>query len=60
MQAHADLNAIVDELEQLAKYNAKLHADCDYLIKNFEARQEGRTAEIEALQSAKQVFSQGR
>lgn len=60
VQAQADLNAIVDELEQLAKYNAKLHADCDYLIKNFEARQEGRTAEIEALQSAKQIFSQGR
>jgi len=60
VQAQADLNAVVDELEQLAQYNAKLHADCDYLIKNFEARQEGRTAEIEALQSAKQIFAQGR
>merc|ERR1719387_271612 len=59
-QAHADLVAVVDELEQLDKYKVKLHADCDFLMEHFEARQSARTEEIEGLQSAKQIFAQGR
>lgn len=45
------------ELEELGKYESELHGDCDYLIKNFGARQEGRGQEIEALQQAKQILS---
>merc|ERR1712232_1531630 len=49
---HADT---VKELEGLAKYNAELHTECDYLLNNFDVRQQGRMAEIEALQQAKQI-----
>jgi hypothetical protein len=45
------------DLEDLASYKAGLHKDCDYLQKNFGIRQEGRAAEIEALQQAKQILS---
>jgi len=45
------------ELEGLAKYNSKLHAECDYVLKNFGTRQEARAQEVEALQQAKQILS---
>merc|ERR1719220_2969294 len=45
------------ELDGLTKYNAELHADCDYVLKNFDVRQKGRSEEIEALQQAKQILS---
>jgi len=45
------------DLEDLATYNAGLHKDCDYILKNFGIRQESRAAEIEALQQAKQILS---
>jgi len=51
---HADT---VRELDGLAKYNGELHSSCDYFLKNFEVRQSGRQAEIEALQQAKQILS---
>merc|ERR1719215_589423 len=39
-QATADLHATVKELEGLAKYDAELHGECDYTLKNFEVRQQ--------------------
>merc|ERR1719160_2171263 len=51
------LGFTMTDLEDLAKYKAGLHDDCDYLLKNFMIRQEGRAAEIEALQQAKQILS---
>merc|ERR1719198_2268162 len=53
----SDLIDTVDELERLSKYTADLHAECDYLLKNFGIRQEARAQEIEALQQAKQILS---
>mmetsp|Transcript_70521 Transcript_70521/g.131908 ORF Transcript_70521/g.131908 Transcript_70521/m.131908 type:complete len:702 (+) Transcript_70521:85-2190(+) len=50
----ADANV---ELEELGKYNADLHTECDYLLKNFDVRQVGRAQEIEALQQAKSILS---
>lgn len=52
-----DLVDRVEELEDLSKYNIQLHAECDYLMKNFPVRQEARSQEIEALQQAKQILS---
>jgi len=46
-----------DELMATKKYIAELHADCDWLISNFETRKEARTNEIEALKKAKAVLS---
>jgi chromosome segregation ATPase len=57
MQAESDLIATVEELEGLAKYLADLHMECDFLIHNFDTRQESRGAEIEALQQAKQILN---
>merc|ERR1719499_2855622 len=45
------------ELEGLAKYNSELHAECDYLMNNFDLRQKSRDEEIEELQQAKQILS---
>lgn len=52
-----DLTGVVKEIEELATYNAELHAECDYLVKNFSTRQQARQEEIEALQQAKQILS---
>merc|ERR1719311_246574 len=51
------LGFTMTDLEDLAKYKAGLHEDCDYLLKNFGIRQDARGAEIEALQQAKQILS---
>eukprot|EP00927_Polykrikos_kofoidii_P026732 TRINITY_DN2375_c0_g1_i2.p1 TRINITY_DN2375_c0_g1~~TRINITY_DN2375_c0_g1_i2.p1 ORF type:complete len:758 (+),score=211.95 TRINITY_DN2375_c0_g1_i2:81-2354(+) len=55
--AGQDLIAIVQDLEGLSKTAISLHAECDYLQKNFQLRQDGRGQEIEALQQAKQILS---
>jgi len=57
IQAEEDLSATVLELEGLAKYLADLHSECDFLLHNFDARQESRGAEVEALQQAKQILN---
>merc|ERR1740117_1754704 len=52
-----DLGDSVTELENLGKYNGDLHAECDYVMKNFGIRQEARAAEVAAMQQAKQILS---
>jgi len=56
-QTDSDIADTAAELDGLAKYNSELHADCDYVMKNFGARQEARSQEVEALQQAKQILS---
>lgn len=56
-ETEADIADAVTELAGLNKYNAELHADCDYVLKNFDVRQKARGEEIEALQQAKQILS---
>merc|ERR1719456_2087796 len=55
--ANADLEATNNELGDLAAYKDDLHAQCDFLIKNFTIRQNARLAEIEAIQEAKAILS---
>merc|ERR1719355_457040 len=45
------------ELMATKQYIADLHADCDWLISNFDTRKEARTNEIDALKKAKAVLS---
>jgi hypothetical protein len=52
-----DLADTVAEIEDLGKYNADMHGECDYLLKNFNIRQEGRAQEVEALKQAKSILS---
>jgi hypothetical protein len=54
--AESDLMDNVDELEGLHKYETDVHEECDYLLKNFMARQQARGEEIEGLQQAKQIL----
>jgi chromosome segregation ATPase len=51
-----DLGDAVQQLEDLGKTNGDLHAECDYVMKNFMIRQKARSEEIEALQQAKQIL----
>jgi len=45
------------ELEQLSDYNQRLHGSCDFIIKNFDLRQEAREEEIGALKQALAILS---
>merc|ERR1719240_1376036 len=45
------------EAMQTAKYIGELHADCDWLLKYFDARKEARAAEIASLEKAKDVLA---
>jgi len=56
-QTGQDIVDSVNELEGLAKYTGDLHSECDYVLKNFDVRQQARAEEMEALQQAKQVLS---
>jgi len=56
-ETEADIADAAAELAGLDKYNIELHADCDYVLKNFDVRQKARGEEIEALQQAKQILS---
>eukprot|EP00747_Dinoflagellata_sp_TGD_P142070 gnl/TRDRNA2_/TRDRNA2_176204_c8_seq13.p1 gnl/TRDRNA2_/TRDRNA2_176204_c8~~gnl/TRDRNA2_/TRDRNA2_176204_c8_seq13.p1 ORF type:complete len:737 (+),score=283.95 gnl/TRDRNA2_/TRDRNA2_176204_c8_seq13:73-2283(+) len=56
-ETEGDLMDTVTELEGLAKENSELHSECDYVLKNFEARQSARAQEIEAMQEAKAILS---
>jgi peptidoglycan hydrolase CwlO-like protein len=44
-------------LEQLANSGSDLHKSCDFVLKNFDIRQEARDQEIEALKQAKAILS---
>merc|ERR1719401_3354303 len=57
VEAKEDREAVLLELEQLSNYNAQLHADCDFVLKNFEIRQTARDEEVEALRQAKAILS---
>jgi len=57
LNAETDLMDTVDELEGLHSVSSNLHAECDYLLKNFDLRQTARAQEIEALKQAKQILS---
>jgi len=49
--------AVGDDLQLLASTLGDLHAQCDFILKNFDARQSARAAEIEALGQVKAVLS---
>lgn len=57
MEMEGDLSDTVGELEGLDKYKGELYSECNYLMKNFDLRQEARGQEVEALNQAKQILS---
>jgi outer membrane murein-binding lipoprotein Lpp len=56
-QAETEHENTVTELEQLANENADMHRSCDFVLKNFDVRQEARDQEVEALRQAKAILS---
>jgi len=55
--AKTDLSETMTELEGLATTGADLHKACDYTLKNFDARQAARAAEVDALNEAYAILS---
>merc|ERR1719456_298059 len=49
--------AKVKELMATEQYIASLHAECDWLIQNYDVRKTARAGEVEALKNAKAVLS---
>merc|ERR1719254_106710 len=56
-QAKSDLDTTMDELASLAMTESDLHAECDWLLRNFDARQKARLDEMEAIGQAKAILS---
>jgi hypothetical protein len=44
------------DLESLAATKGELHAQCDFLLKNFDTRQKARAAELDALAEVKAIL----
>jgi hypothetical protein len=55
--AENDLAHTIDTILDLGKASAALHQDCDWLLKNYDARATARAQEIDALNSAKAILS---
>jgi len=55
--AETDFKQTIQELEDLHATSGQLHKTCDYVMDNFDARQEARAAEIDALNEAKGILS---
>merc|ERR1719456_1239082 len=55
--AETDFKETMTELEGLDQTNNDLHKSCDYILKNFDARQAARAAEMDALVEAKNILS---
>merc|ERR1719156_408168 len=55
--AKTGLVQTVGELGDLDQTNADLHKSCDFILKNFDARQAARSAEMDALREAKNILS---
>merc|ERR1719324_541303 len=55
--AKTDSASTTEALGKLAELIAGLHADCDFLVANYDSRKEARTNEIEGLKNAKAVLS---
>lgn len=56
-QHEVSLQSTVNILQTLANENADLHKACDFVVKNFDVRQEARAQEMDAIKQAKAVLS---
>merc|ERR1719512_647994 len=54
-----ELGSTKKEFLATEKYEAQLHADCDWLLQNFDLRKTARAEEKEALKGAKAVLLNG-
>merc|ERR1719379_2975984 len=47
----------LEELQNLALYMVQLHTECDFLLRNFEVRHEGRAGEEVGLEDTKTIVT---
>merc|ERR1719171_1385786 len=47
----------LEELQNLALYMAQLHTECDFLLRNFDVRHEGRVSEEAGLEDAATIVT---
>merc|ERR1719152_1132105 len=52
VQKEADKDAANDQAKGLSDAAAQIHSSCDFVLQNFDIRQEGRAQEMEALKGA--------
>merc|ERR1719498_2205482 len=55
--AKSEQAAKTKELMATEQYLGSLHAECDWLVQNFDLRKSARTGEIDSLKKAKAVLS---
>merc|ERR1719161_3134319 len=56
-QHKEDKFSTFNQLMETGEYIANLHAECDWLLENFEARKAARKGEVEAMAKAKDVLN---
>merc|ERR1719399_1839398 len=57
LKTEEEKTATMKEAMATHEYLAEVHADCDWLLTNFETRKEARAGEIDSLTKAKAVLS---
>ncbi|CAE7570474.1 unnamed protein product [Symbiodinium natans] len=57
LEMKKEVKRLGQELEDLSAKKSALKEECEFLVANFELRQDARSEEIEALQTAKAVLS---
>jgi peptidoglycan hydrolase CwlO-like protein len=57
VQTEESLASTNTSIENLSNYRADLHGSCDFVVANFEVRQQAMTNEIEAIGEAKAILS---
>ena len=55
--AKMDMKGTMADLESLNNINKQTHWDCDFVLKNFDTRQEARDQEVEALSQSVAMLS---
>merc|ERR1719436_816727 len=56
-KAKSDKSSTFKELMATEEYISSLHADCDFLMSNYDLRKSAREGEVESLGKAKAVLS---
>jgi len=57
IEVKEELSGANTDLDDLHSVKLGLHGECDYILKNFDVRQEAQAQEIDALREAKQILS---
>jgi chromosome segregation ATPase len=56
VEENEELDGLNTDLEDLSSVKNGLHGECDYILKNFDARQQARDEEVNALRQAKAIL----